>query len=50
LGLARTLTLSIGPLAGGLLVALAGGFAVAFGLNAVTFVVYEWCKGALPSA
>jgi MFS family permease len=39
LGLARTLTLSIGPLAGGLLVALAGGFAVAFGLNAVTFLV-----------
>lgn len=38
LGLARTLTLSIGPLAGGLLIAFAGGFAIAFGLNALTFV------------
>ncbi len=39
LGLARTITLSVGPLAGGLIVAIAGGFAVAFGINAVTFVV-----------
>lgn len=38
LGLARTITLSIGPLAGGLLVAFAGGFAMAFGLNALTFI------------
>lgn len=38
LGLARTITLSIGPLVGGLIVALAGGFAVAFGINAVTFI------------
>jgi MFS family permease len=38
LGLARTLTLSIGPLVGGLIIALAGGFAIAFGINAVTFV------------
>ena len=39
LGLARTLTLSIGPLAGGFIVAFSGGFAVAFGLNALTFLV-----------
>ena len=39
LGLARTITLSVGPLVGGLIVALAGGFAVAFGINAVTFVI-----------
>ena len=39
LGLARTIALSIGPLAGGLAVTLSGGFAVAFSLNAVTFVV-----------
>ncbi|MGI9667575.1 MAG: MFS transporter [Acidimicrobiia bacterium] len=39
LGLARTITLSIGPLAGGLLIALAGSFALAFGINAVTFLV-----------
>lgn len=39
LGLARTLALSIGPLAGGLAVTLGGGFAVAFSLNAVTFIV-----------
>lgn len=38
MGLARTITLSVGPLAGGMIVALAGGFALAFGLNAVTFV------------
>ncbi|MGI9586014.1 MAG: MFS transporter, partial [Acidimicrobiia bacterium] len=37
LGLARTITLSIGPLFGGLVIALGGGFAVAFGLNAITF-------------
>ena len=39
LGLARTITLSVGPLAGGLLIALAGGFALAFGINAITFVL-----------
>lgn len=39
LGLARTITLSVGPLVGGIIVALAGGFALAFGLNAITFVV-----------
>jgi MFS family permease len=39
LGLARTITLSVGPLAGGLIVTLAGGFAVAFGINAVTFII-----------
>jgi len=39
LGLARTITLSVGPLAGGLIVALAGGFALAFGINAFTFVI-----------
>lgn len=39
LGLARTLTLSVGPLVGGFIVAIAGGFALAFGLNALTFVV-----------
>jgi len=38
LGLARTITLSVGPFAGGLLVAFGGGFAIAFGLNALTFV------------
>lgn len=39
LGLARTITLSVGPLAGGLIVALAGGFSLAFGLNALTFIL-----------
>lgn len=39
LGLARTITLSIGPLVGGLVVAFGGGFALAFALNAVTFSV-----------
>lgn len=39
LGLARTITLSIGPLAGGLIIALAGGFGLAFGINALTFVL-----------
>ena len=39
LGLARTITLSVGPLVGGLVVALAGGFALAFGINAITFTV-----------
>ncbi|MCB1246879.1 MAG: MFS transporter, partial [Acidimicrobiia bacterium] len=38
LGLARTLALSVGPLVGGLTVTLTGGFAVAFTLNAVTFL------------
>lgn len=39
LGLARTITLSVGPLVGGLVIAFAGGFALAFGMNAVTFVI-----------
>lgn len=39
LGLARTLALSVGPLAGGLAVTLGGGFAVAFSINALTFIV-----------
>lgn len=39
LGLARTIALSIGPLAGGLAVTLSGGFALAFSLNALTFVI-----------
>lgn len=39
LGLARTITLSIGPLVGGLVVAFGGGFALAFALNAITFGV-----------
>lgn len=39
LGLARTLALSVGPLAGGLAVTLSGGFSLAFSANAVTFVV-----------
>lgn len=39
LGFARTVTLSVGPLIGGLLIALAGGFSLAFGLNAATFAV-----------
>lgn len=39
LGLARTIALSVGPLAGGLIVTLSGGFLLAFSLNAVTFVV-----------
>ena len=39
LGLARTITLSVGPLVGGLIVAFAGGFTLAFGINAATFLV-----------
>jgi MFS family permease len=39
LGLARTLALSVGPLAGGLAVTLSGGFAVAFSINALTFLL-----------
>lgn len=39
LGLARTLALSVGPLAGGLAVTLSGGFAVAFTVNAGTFLL-----------
>lgn len=38
LGLARTVALSVGPLAGGLAVTVSGGFTVAFGINALTFV------------
>jgi len=39
LGIARTLAASAAPLVGGVVVALAGGFALAFSLNAATFVV-----------
>jgi hypothetical protein len=39
LALARTLTLSVGPLVGGIIVTAGGGFAAAFLLNAATFVV-----------
>lgn len=39
LGIARTLSLSAAPLVGGIVIALAGGFALAFGLNAATFLV-----------
>ncbi len=39
LGMARTLSLSAAPLVGGIVVAVAGGFALAFGLNAATFAV-----------
>ena len=39
ISLARTLTLSVGPLAAGILIAFAGGFALAFGINAVTFLI-----------
>ena len=37
LGIARTLSLSAAPLVAGLVIALAGGFSIAFGLNALTF-------------
>ena len=39
LAVARMVTLSIGPLAGGMLIAFSGGFAIAFLINAVTFLV-----------
>ncbi|GMR01730.1 MAG: MFS transporter [Acidimicrobiia bacterium] len=39
LGIARTLALSAAPLVAGIIVTLAGGFALAFGLNAATFIV-----------
>jgi len=39
LGLARTLALSAAPLVGGVIVTVAGGFSLAFGLNAATFAV-----------
>lgn len=39
LALARTLTLSVGPLVGGVMVTVSGGFTAAFMLNAATFVV-----------
>lgn len=39
IGIARTLSLSAAPLVGGILITLGGGFALAFGLNAATFVV-----------
>lgn len=39
LGMARTLSLSAAPLLGGVIVAVTGGFSVAFVLNTVTFAV-----------
>ena len=39
LAVARMVTLSIGPLAGGMLIAFSGGFAIAFLINAMTFLV-----------
>ena len=39
LAVARMVTYSIGPLVGGILIALSGGFAIAFFINAVTFLV-----------
>ena len=39
LAVARMVTLSIGPLAGGMLIAFSGGFAIAFFINAATFLV-----------
>lgn len=39
LGFARTLSLSAAPLLAGAVIALAGGFSLAFGLNALTFTV-----------
>ena len=39
LAVARMVTLSIGPLAGGMLIAFSGGFAIAFLINAMTFLI-----------
>jgi Transmembrane secretion effector len=39
LSLARTIAFSVGPALGGLLVASSGGFPLAFGVNAATFLV-----------
>ncbi|MEN8233861.1 MAG: MFS transporter [Actinomycetota bacterium] len=39
LAVARMVTLSVGPLVGGMIIAFSGGFAIAFLLNAVTFLV-----------
>ena len=39
LAVARMATLSIGPLVGGILIAFSGGFAIAFALNAATFLI-----------
>ncbi len=39
LGVARTLSLSAAPLVGGIIISLAGGYGLAFGLNAATFAV-----------
>jgi MFS family permease len=39
LAVARMATLSIGPLVGGVLIALSGGFAIAFLINAATFLL-----------
>ncbi|MEA2011317.1 MAG: MFS transporter [Actinomycetota bacterium] len=39
MAVARMVTLSIGPLAGGMLIAFSGGFAIAFFINAATFLV-----------
>jgi MFS family permease len=39
LAVARMVTLSVGPLAGGILIAFSGGFAIAFFINAATFLL-----------
>jgi MFS family permease len=39
LAVARMATLSIGPLVAGILIALSGGFAIAFAINAATFLL-----------
>jgi MFS family permease len=39
LGIARTLSISVAPLMAGVIIALTGGFSLAFGLNALTFAV-----------
>lgn len=39
IGLARTLSLSAAPLVGGIVITLGSGFALAFGMNAATFLV-----------
>lgn len=39
LAIARMVTLSVGPLVGGILIAFSGGFAVAFLLNSLTFLL-----------
>jgi len=47
LAVARMVTFSVGPLVGGVLIALSGGFAIAFLINAVTFLVSAALLSAL---